>query len=188
MCDAAARFWSTTEREDNPPCRRFTILDGMILIAATAILLLGMRGTLRSVLEAWAKVRSQGFSPLSRPEMWAASLYALVVAGVGILTLTFLVIRLRKPRPALGCLIWQPGMLACTTICMFIPLLFVMTGRRSAPSLWLCMSASVALAWLAAWSSGRMRPEAGWIDRLGRVLGVCWIAFAVYPLWLLSQA
>jgi len=149
--------------------------------------LLGVRNAWHSVLEAWDRLRRQGLTPFSRPDMWGMYIYGTIVAGVGILTLTFLVIRLRRPRPALRQLIWQPGMMACTIITLLFPTLFFATDRRSGPLVWLFMSASVAAAWLAAWWGGRMRPEPGWIDRLGRGLGVCWIVFAGYPLFLLSQ-
>ena len=35
---------------------------------------------------------------------------------------------------------------------------------------------AVAGAWLVLVVSGRWRPERGWIDRFGRVLGVLWLA------------
>lgn len=173
--------------EDGPPCRRFTILDGMAFVAATAICLLGIRATLGDVSGAWERLRERGLTPLSRPDMWAVHVYAAVVGSVGILTVTFLVIRLRRPRPTLRQLIRQPGMMACTIIVAYIPMLSLFTSRRSGPLLWLTMSASVAAAWIVTWWCGRLRPEPGWIDRFGRVLGACWIAFAGYPLLLLYR-
>ncbi|MDR3639463.1 MAG: hypothetical protein P4L84_37025 [Isosphaeraceae bacterium] len=187
MSEVVSLSHSTTGPEHGPACRRFTILDGMVLIVAASVWLLGLRATSRSVAETWERLHQQGLTPISRPDMWVVHIYGLVVAGVGILTVTFLVIRVRQPRPALRQLIWQPGMMACTIISTLIPMLAVVTGRRSAPVFWLLMSASVASAWLAAWSFGRLRPEPGWIDRLGRVIGICWIVFAGYPLFLLIQ-
>jgi hypothetical protein len=35
---------------------------------------------------------------------------------------------------------------------------------------------AIAAAWVVQWASGRWRPEAYWIDRLGRALGFLWIA------------
>ena len=174
---------------ESRPCRRFTILDGMILVAASAVWSLGSRPTLRSFLEGWRKLRRQGLSLDSLSDLWQSwvVVYVSVVGGVGILTVAFLFIRLHRPRPALRRLIWQPGMMACTIIVAFIPMLFLVNHRVATPVLWLAMSAGVATAWLAAWSCGRLRPEPGWIDRLGRVLGACWIAFAAYPLFLLSR-
>src|SRR5205823_8469100 len=95
--------------------------------------------------------------------------------GVFLLTPAFLILRLRGPRPPAHRLIWQPGMMACWLVCLeYIP--FGMLGPVGA----YLLSGSVAIAWLAAWWSGRLRPEPGWIDRLGRFLGACWIALAGY--------
>ena len=187
MSEAVSVSHATNVPEHVRPCRRFTILDGMVLVAAAAVWLVGVRLTVRSLLDGWDKLRRLGVPPLSRPDMWVMYIYGTVVAAVGILTVTFLLIRLRKPRPALRRLIWQPGMMACTIISIFIPMLPVVTGRQSAHLLWLLMSMCVAFAWLAAWWCSRLQPEPGWIDRLGRVLGACWIAFGGYPLFLLSQ-
>jgi hypothetical protein len=41
----------------------------------------------------------------------------------------------------------------------------------------------VAGAWIALGIAGRWRPEAGWIDRLGRAVGVFWIVGALYFLF-----
>jgi hypothetical protein len=38
---------------------------------------------------------------------------------------------------------------------------------------------TVAAIWLLLVLSGRWRPERSWIDRLGRLLGVVWIAVAI---------
>lgn len=178
--------------DDPPPemamsgtCRRFSILDSMILVAASSVWLLWTRTGLREVLAVWERLRRQGMAPLSRLDMWWVYVYGAIVGAVGLLTVAFLAIRLRRPRPALRGLIWQPGMMACSIILAYVPLLFAVTGRRAAPTLWLLMSASVAASWTAARLAGRLRPEPGWIDRLGRVLGTCWIVFAAYPLFLL---
>lgn len=45
---------------------------------------------------------------------------------------------------------------------------------------------AVAVAWIVLALSGHCRPEPTWIDRLGRVLGACWIVVAVL-LSLLSE-
>jgi hypothetical protein len=41
---------------------------------------------------------------------------------------------------------------------------------------------AVGGAWLAMALSGRRRPESGWIDGLGRLVGVAWLA-ATGILW-----
>jgi hypothetical protein len=37
---------------------------------------------------------------------------------------------------------------------------------------------SVALTWLVLILSGRWAADRGWLDRLGRFLGLCWIGLA----------
>jgi hypothetical protein len=46
-------------------------------------------------------------------------------------------------------------------------------------------SPAVAGAWLALALSGRWRPERDWLDRAGRVLGVCWIVAPFITAWTL---
>ncbi|MFO0887763.1 MAG: hypothetical protein U0790_01310 [Isosphaeraceae bacterium] len=38
---------------------------------------------------------------------------------------------------------------------------------------------AVAVSWLTLALCGRWRPDRGWLDRLGRLLGVCWIVLGV---------
>jgi hypothetical protein len=42
------------------------------------------------------------------------------------------------------------------------------------------VAVAVLVAWLVLWTNGRWRPERDWIDRAGRVLGVYWMALAVF--------
>jgi hypothetical protein len=38
---------------------------------------------------------------------------------------------------------------------------------------------AVGVTWLLLWLGGGWRPESAWIDRLGRLLGIFWVAFGV---------
>ena len=38
---------------------------------------------------------------------------------------------------------------------------------------------AVVLAWLLLWQGGRWKNDSGWLDRLGRVLGACWIGLGL---------
>ena len=38
---------------------------------------------------------------------------------------------------------------------------------------------AVAVTWFLLWLGGGWRAEPGWIDRLGRLLGIFWVAFGV---------
>lgn len=168
------------EPELDPPCRRFTLLDGMILIAAAAVWMALSRSVIDMLWTDWHELRRRGLSLLSRPDIcrsWEIGILNMLMLGVFILTPTFLVLRLRRPRPPMERLSWQPGWMACWLICWeFIPVGIL--GARGA----YLLSSSVAIAWLAAWWTGRIRPEPGWIDGLGRFLGACWISLAGFLL------
>ncbi len=44
---------------------------------------------------------------------------------------------------------------------------------------------AVLAAWLTRFPGGRWRPEAHWVDRAGRALGLWWIAMILVHLWLI---
>ncbi|MBX6311366.1 MAG: hypothetical protein IRY99_00355 [Isosphaeraceae bacterium] len=127
---------------------------------------------------------------------------ALAVPMLAFWTLAILVLRLRRPRPALHRLARQPGALACGAASLVWlvrwGLLLGIAAMRgpAAPALvgwgnsgsapwWshalyrgaAACAAAVAGAWLAAVWGGWRRTEPGWIDRLGQLLGLAWIAF-----------
>lgn len=169
-------------------CRRPSILDAMILTAATAVAFYLMR-------LCWP--RTMGFSPHAVRE-WAGA-----TIGVSLLpwTLTFLAIRLLPPRPRVERLMCQPGMAACAAaaIVIFYGLtcrIVVDIGYRVQfperrhgiaeflRNFWyiygLPVGPAVAVVWLGLLLGGRWRPERGWIDRLGRTLGILWITFVLF--------
>jgi hypothetical protein len=108
-------------------CRQFRLSDAMILIAGAALSFAG--GAHLFVLLADAFGRLCGVAVVHRtdliehwPVFWAAThdhvrnslWYSFQVAGILLLgmTPTFLVLRLRRPRPPLRALLRQPGTVA----------------------------------------------------------------------------
>jgi hypothetical protein len=90
----------------------------------------------------------------------------------------FLVIRLRRPRPPLRSLIRLPGTVAAVAAVFG---LFWVTGSlhisfgdrlRSETGAAIAAGGTVALAWIVLSFSGWGRAEPGWIDRLGRLIGI----------------
>jgi hypothetical protein len=153
----------------------------MILVAATAIGLAVSRIWLQEYL-------------LARPnheDRWlrwlivAASLRSLYYVPVlGACTVALFFLQLRQPRPRLRSLARRPGWLA---VCAAVTGLggYVLVALKHVKGLggWLLVEVSilpvgvaVAAAWVNLAVSGLWRPENQWIDRLGRVAGVCWIA------------
>ena len=164
------------------PCRRFSVLDGMILIAGLAIGVVGGRS---------------GFEEYR----WQSPGYAWHrLAGSTLMTATALtlIFRLRRPRPPIRLLATQPGAVACFAILamqlaevgesVIESVINEEYGRLSAidsaayvalGEFPIASAAVVPVGWLLLLANRRWRPEPGWIDRAGRVLGWAWIAWGL---------
>jgi hypothetical protein len=177
--------------------RKFTILDGMILVAAVACGFALRRLTTGifngGVFESLNWLGRNAIEPMRAAMPFLATLTPAV-----------LLIRLRRPRPALWRLARQPGMAACCAAILSMPPTLLALARENRavvegesevfPPDWVARiflleeGAVMAGLWvLAAWAAlmlgGRRRPERGWIDRLGRVVGLGWLlALAVHVL------
>jgi len=172
------------------PYRKFTLLDAMILVAATAPALALMR-------DRW---------PL---DIESQRLYTNILMQLrdNILTISFaaamwslagLVLRLRQPRPDVRFLTRQPGMVACMAAAVVLAIRLINFGSVlsilviDGAYFWPGMSAldwdpenwrgipseigcAVAAAWIIQAAGGRWRSEPSWIDRMGRILGIYWI-------------
>lgn len=187
----------------SPARRRFTLFDLMILAAAAAVGL-GLRqhmvsSTEVSWSELWTADSLQNWSAADRDYFLFGLIEKLYFSGVMVLaSLTFALIpiRLMKPRGTLVRIGRQPGWVASVAAAF---VLIVMSGYRELVALVLRGSDSVevadlsdlclmgfslagiavAAAWLCSWISRRRRAERGWVDRLGRLVGWCWIVFAL---------
>lgn len=172
------------------PCRKFTLMDLMILVAATAF---GF-GLIR-----WSRIDFAGFFQLDpRDRPFPLRYFSRLAAhGVGYTmvpflapwTLGMLLIRLRRPRPERRRLFRQPGAaaLAAATLALVAEAVWFAGDslHRTQPMMlmvafsgWSHFCAfAVAGAWLTLALSGRWRGERGWIDRSGTWLGAAWIGF-----------
>jgi len=175
-----------------PARRRFTILDAMVMAAATAVGL----AYLRAVLPAgwwW----NPGISP---PRRTLAITFGTISCLSTPWMIAILYLRLRRPRAQLRRLTRQPGVMACcAALAAMIPALIHValyaTFRESyswskwtIDAAWICAhelsGGSVAGAWLALALSGRWRAEPDWIDRFGGLLGVLSIAeMVIWRTW-----
>jgi hypothetical protein len=107
-------------------------------------------------------------------------------------TVAVFLMGLRRPRPPLRRLVLRPGMAACGAVTLRLGLnrlLLALMGIGT-PTRWVLFRAylgdgaalvsraapAVAGSWLVPVLSGRWCPARGWFDRLGRVLGVSWLA------------
>ncbi|MDB5352456.1 MAG: hypothetical protein JWN86_3703 [Planctomycetota bacterium] len=178
------------------PRRRFTILDGLSLVAATAVGL----GISRAVIAPMV-----GGFPTSLPDLKMAALVLLIamLPVVWAWTLALIPLRLRGPRPSYRRLYRQPGWTAAIAtligplgeMCRWAWFILLPFGssirfdlpfapfdvfRRLLPPIGL----AVALAWTLLFLSGGWRAEPSWIDRLGRGLGAMWILGLPFLFWL----
>lgn len=169
--------------------RRFTIADGMILVAASAVGLLLVREYAASLHIVYRRASASRLL-----EVVEGVSECLAAAGM----VALIPIRLQRPRPGLRRLARQPGFAACCALAAVLALGFLQGlvlvlfrdvqkawgGTWPFQQLWEIGVAfrgpfAVAGAWLVLLLSGRWRAEPSWVDRLGRFLGMVWL---VWPL------
>jgi hypothetical protein len=154
------------------PKRRFTLLDAMILVAASAIALAAYRAMQPEVRE--------------RDEPIVGS-WALLTS----LSLAILFLRLKPPRPVVRRLMSRPGDAACAAsllatastgflyLVVFINWkLFSSSGIGPSDAPIICVLANgpaVMATWFIMALGRRWRPERDWIGLLGRALAVGWV-------------
>jgi hypothetical protein len=196
---------STVMNPDAEPaaCRRFSLADAMILIAGIA-LVLSMGGYLlkffagyfiqcysaavanrAELLENWPRFSRAIREPLRQAVSYGFQFSQDVVLSM---TLVFFIVRMRSPRPPWRVLLVQPGMLAALSI--FVGLFWV-TGfvhillpdridAITGPAI--VIGGTVATAWVVLALIRRWKAEPGWVDCIGRLLGVMAIGTALLGL------
>jgi hypothetical protein len=174
-------------------CRPFSLADAMILIAGTTLFfsmgfylfayLIEMLVSLcRKTVEHrsdllehwpifWAEIRLSFINSIS---YFNQILRNLLVSMV----LTFIILRWRRPRPSLRTMLRQSGTLAAVAMVfgMFwvigtLDYLFYPTIEPNLAA-GLGIGGTVVFAWVILALSARWQGEPGWIDRMGRWLGV----------------
>lgn len=165
--------------------RRFRIVDGMILVAASAASAAIARPYMTEFLWEWAMPSiNRTLVTTDRPVMVAVSMAMI----------TLLVLRLSRPRPPIRELARQPGFASCAAATFGFATGLVRLGcnfafdwdsfeNRSYQLVAMTIThpalGTVPGAWLALLISGRWKAEASWADRMGRLLGAYWIALHV---------
>lgn len=164
-----------------PAARRFSLADVMILVAAAAVAMV-----LSRLLNAdTGPVR---ILPSTFVTAWAVQASPFLIVA----PFALLAVRFRRPRPPLRRVFRQPGTVACLAVVFSwvmssLPLLlkvFLLTALRPSSPRYgvqiylhstLYMGSTVVLAWTVLALARAWRPEASWIDRAGRRLGVTFI-------------
>lgn len=163
--------------------RRFTIIDGMVLIAAMAA---GLGLTRLTQVPDFAVGRLQ---TLSQTRRFAHRMISLEPCALCFST-ALVVLRFFEPRPPRRRLFRRWGTVAClaaaiSPLTAAWPALLI-AQRAGVPPLgpvWEALvftqviqcGAAVAVAWLTLWLAGLRRARRDWIDTSGLALGVYWI-------------
>jgi hypothetical protein len=180
-------------------CRRFTVLDGMILIAAFAVGLAWMLDFQNC--EAGGESYPDREIPMVgtvtafryRVEVvawWVVSLTYLVA----VITIALLILRLRgTPRKQLRRLTRLPGTVASGAVCLTVLWDLAQSAMEGTIGSWKTgfvfppwqctymlvsgrnATVAVAATWVLLWTSGRWRHEPGWLDNVGIGLGIFWL-------------
>jgi hypothetical protein len=193
--------------ESVPAERRLNLLDIMILVGAIAVQVAYARGrdeyyrgfygvaTTAEILRELRKIPPD-LSSIPAIANLNAVLFTRHAPSLLLGTITWLVLRLRRPRPSLRELAHQPGYLASVVVVSGFSVGSVLTFLHEPvmfdgnPADWLIagiwtprVGLAVAAAWLTLRLNSRWCPERGWIDRSGRVLGVLWIGMGLLASW-----
>ena len=174
-----------------PLQRRLNLVDLAILVLATAVGLVAVRQDLEGLFS-----RPQDLENGQAVYRWTLpfALSKAVTVEVWLMAWTagWLILQLRRPRLRLRQLSRQPGFLACFSSVVIMlasgPLTWaIISSVASGMNGWLdrmvwgeMVSSQIGAAVLAGWAilaaSGRCRIRAGWLDRVGQVMGLIWVA------------
>jgi hypothetical protein len=165
-----------------PVRRRFGLLDVMTLVAAMAVWLAVTRHLA-------SKTNQRSYWYVGHPRHLIHFVHDLISGLLFLLSSACLLIRLRPPRPARRRLWCQPGFAACAAAVLggvITKMAWVISNHARLGGWglfgmlvfwrnWPCSGTAVAGAWLALIVARCWRAERSGIDRLGRVLGACWL-------------
>ncbi len=176
------------------PRRRFTILDGIIVVAAATIAFVWSRGAVNNFLDVYRSV------PAASLDHCITSGLTIPVPTLVLATFATLIIRSLRPRPSWRKTALQPGFVACAAAALAVCSqgvlrLGTVTVKRllgftncatpvgalqhlAAVDLFDTGEAVIA-AWLTLILIRGWRAEPTWIDRLGRLIGFFWIILAL---------
>jgi hypothetical protein len=113
-----------------------------------------------------------------------------------------LIFRARRPRPPFRSLARQPGVVACFAVVTLQLTIFITSLLQNhlfagaeyrievGVAIWSLLAgfdpafgAIVPICWALLLANRRWRPEPGWIDRSGRIVGWAWIAWMLVWPW-----
>jgi hypothetical protein len=143
----------------------------------------GPRMSRRQFLTNWGVTRT-GFNGVATGYAVAGEAYTLAFPFLMAWTFALLPLRLRQPRPAPGLLWRQPGWWTSVAAVGATGAGLLEETVIGFPAYTVALPLAVLLAWLGLALSRWWTPEASWVDRAGRALGVAWLAMV--PLFVLG--
>jgi hypothetical protein len=151
-----------------PRCRPFKLVDAMILVAVAALGMTEVRPVWNRFQAFWAGTNGaptwQAYAGMAHV-CWTMLFLNLVVA--------YIWIRLVPPRLPWSDVIRQPGMLFLILLAGLSFLLLALSAFvRSVAWANMAFALALGLSWVAACLRYRSRAEPGWIEGLGRSVGV----------------
>jgi hypothetical protein len=182
------------------PQRRFRLVDAMVVIAVEALALMMTRSYLRcfSALNALVSTEPGNVRAMGSREWLYACVPHLMVLSAALWPLRFArpVGRYRRtarlPGLAVSYATWVAIVFALVRSAFDLRTslrntYFSNVGALSPGYIFVLrvvamkdfMGPAVAVTWFLLWLGRGWRAEPGWIDRLGRLLGVFWVAFGV---------
>jgi hypothetical protein len=151
-----------------PRSRPFRLVDVMILVLAAALGLASMRGIWNQFQTIWASLKLT-------PSWQAYAGVAQVCSTIALIDLAVAYgwIRMVPPQIPLSDLIRQPGMLVLELLVgLSFPLLLLSAFLPMVAPVPQIFAVVLGLSWLMACRRLRSRAEPGWIEALGRSLGI----------------
>jgi hypothetical protein len=163
-----------------PRPRPLNLADAMIFIIALALGIALARPVIALIVDAIRYDPRWRFQTLDGTLSLGRMLNIVFLNFLIFLLPAFLIVRLRRPRPAFRSLLCQPGFVACAApvviVLATIPLALFPSSEPAQHLLALgsqvLLAAAAPLAWVFLIATHRWNPEPSWIDRLGRILGV----------------
>jgi hypothetical protein len=174
------------------PARKFSLLDAMDLIAATAVGL-----TIDYVF--WSDMHGWDGAVLKHFRDLTAAGIILSVPVAAMWTVATLALQLRRPRYRLRRLLQRLGIAACCAATVALALgagLVIWTMRGASVSypsrvimaygLPMMAGSAVTAVWTILMIVGGYRAASDWTDRLGRIMGIYWVMSPLVLGWTLT--
>jgi hypothetical protein len=169
---------------DRPQFRSFTLGDAMILIIALAPGLAFARPDIRVLARKIPLYPARQFLTAGVAVPLVKSVSMLMLKFLFFLLPAYLILRLKRPRVPFRSLIRQPGFAACAAPFAVFPLVHIwgvlapicgLTGEVVSIGSQALFVVAAPLAWVGLIATRQWHAEPHWIDRLGRVMGACWM-------------